>query len=107
MRETAVQVLRRGGYQVLEASDAEDAQRLAAANPNIRLLLADFSARETNGLALARWFQARSPETRILITTGSLWELLCEAGEDEPFGILVKPFSEDQLRRMVQRLAGS
>ena len=105
MRKVVVQVLRKGGYRVLEASGAWDAQRLANSHRNIRLLLADFSMLETTGLELVRWFQVRFPETKILITTNSLWELLCQTGEHEQFGILVKPFNGDELRRMVQILA--
>jgi CheY-like chemotaxis protein len=105
LRQAIVEVLREGGYRVLEASGSLDAQRLADSHPNIRLLLADSSAPETTGLELARWFQVRFPQTKILLTTGSLWELLYRTGEHEQFGILVKPFSGDELRRMVQVLA--
>jgi two-component system OmpR family response regulator len=104
IRKAIVEVLRQGGYRILEASGGLDAQRLADSHRDIRLLLADFSTPETSGLPLARWFHLRFPETKILITTASLWELLCQAGEHEEFGILVKPFSGVELRRMVQRL---
>jgi CheY-like chemotaxis protein len=88
LRQAIVEVLREGGYRVLEASGSLDAQRLADSHPNIRLLLADSSAPETTGLELARWFQVRFPQTKILLTTGSLWELLYRTGEHEQFGIL-------------------
>jgi CheY-like chemotaxis protein len=104
IREAIVHVLRRDGFQVLEASGGLEAQRLADSHRNIRLLLADFSTAGTSGLQLARWFQLRFPETKVLITTASLWEFLCQAGEHEEFGILVQPFSDAELRRMVQRL---
>jgi CheY-like chemotaxis protein len=107
IRKATVQVLHRVGYQVLEASGALDAQRLAEAHGSIGLVLADFTTPETTGLELARWFQVRFPETKVLITTDSLWELLSQSGMHEQFGILVKPFSDLELRRMVQRLAGN
>ena len=104
IRDATVQVLRRGGYRVLEASGALDARRLADSHRTIRLLVVDFLTPETTGLELARWFQIRFPDIKILITTDSLWELLCQTGEHELFGVLVKPFSDRELRRMVQRL---
>jgi CheY-like chemotaxis protein len=104
IRKAIVQVLRRVGYHVLEASGSLDAQRLALSHRNIRLLFTDFSTPETAGLQLARWFQVRFPKTKVLISTASLWELLCQAGEHEEFGVLVKPFSDAELRQMVQRL---
>jgi CheY-like chemotaxis protein len=105
LRKAIVEVLHQGGYRVLEASGVLGAQRIADSHRNIRLLLADFSAPETAGLDLARWFQVRYPQTKILLTTGSLWELLYRTGEHEQFGILVKPFSGDELKRMVHLLA--
>ncbi len=102
-----MQVLRQGGYRILEASDALNAKRLAGSHRNIRLLLADYSASDASGLALAHWFQARLPETKILITTASLWELLYRIDEEQRLGILVKPFGRDELKRMVRGLAAN
>jgi DNA-binding NarL/FixJ family response regulator len=79
-------------------------RRLADSHPTIRLLVVDFLTPETTGLELARWFQIRFPDIKVLITSDSLWELLCQTGEHELFGILVKPFSDRELRRMMQRL---
>jgi CheY-like chemotaxis protein len=105
VHETVVQVLRRGGYRILEASGVLAAKRLADSHGNIGLLLADSSAPKASGLALARWFRARFPRTKILLTTASLWQLLYQTGEHERFGILVKPFGADELKRMVRGLA--
>ena len=110
MHKAAVQVLRRGGYRVLEASGASHAKRLADSHRNIRLLLADSSAPKISGLALARWFRARFPRTKILLTTASLWDLLYKlykTGEHDGVGILVKPFGADELKRMVRGLVAS
>ncbi|MGA2658230.1 MAG: response regulator [Verrucomicrobiota bacterium] len=107
IHKTVLRVLRRGGYRILEASGALHAKRLADSHRNIRLVLADSSAPKTSGLALARWFKARFPQTMILLTTASLWELLLQTGERERFGILVKPFGADELKRMVRGLAAS
>jgi len=104
VRKAVLQVLHEEGYRVTQASDVLAAQHLADSHQNIGLLLADFSTRETSGVELARWFQLRFPKSRILITTSSLWELLCETGEREQLSVLVKPFSDSELRRIVRRL---
>lgn len=107
IHKTVHRVLRRSGYRVVEASGALAAKRLADSHGDIGLLLADSSAPKASGLALARWFRARFPRTKILLTTASLWELLAQTGDHEPFGILVKPFGADELHRMVRGLAAS
>jgi DNA-binding NtrC family response regulator len=61
---------------------------------------------EINGLELARWFQRKYPEMKVLITTGSLWELANQLGEKERVAILPKPFDNLQLRRMVRLILG-
>jgi len=97
MRKAIAEVLRRFGYRVLEASSIMEAQRLAHSRRKIDLLLTDFSTSELCGLELARWFQSRFPDTKVVIATDSLWELLCHTGDQERFGVLVKPFSDLEL----------
>jgi DNA-binding NarL/FixJ family response regulator len=75
---------------------------LARALQDVSLLLADFSAPETNGLELARWFQREYPGMKVLITTDSMWELANQVGEQEQITILLKPFDNLQLGRMVR-----
>jgi DNA-binding NtrC family response regulator len=79
-----------------------EAQRLAYTNEKIHLLVTDFSMPQTNGLELAHWFQANSPETKVLIATGSLCEFVHQAGEQQRFAVLAKPFDGVQLGRMVR-----
>jgi CheY-like chemotaxis protein len=106
VRDLIAQILRQSGYRVLEASGTAEAQQLTGTNQKISLLLTDFSMPETNGLELARWFQREYPEMKVLITTGSLWELANQLGEQEQVAILPKPFDNIQLRRMVRRILG-
>ncbi len=104
MRRCLVRVVRRLGYCAREAGSPLAAQRAANESRRIDLLLTDLSRPETNGPKLARWFRIASPETRVLITTGSLWELQCDAGELERYALLAKPFTSVELARMVRRL---
>ena len=106
MRSTMARVLRRFGYRVFEASGPMDAQRLASSRRGINLLVSDFGLDEAGAVELARWFQERFPGRKAIIATGSLWELLYRTGDHEPFGVLVKPFSDVELGRMVRGLLG-
>ena len=104
MRRCLVRVVRRLGYWAREAGSPLAAQRAAIESRRIDLLLTDLSMPETNGPKLARWFRIASPETRVLITTGSLWELQCDAGELDQFALLAKPFTTAELAHMVRLL---
>lgn len=102
VRQMMVHMLREFGYRVLEASSSLEAQRLAYINEKIHLLVTDFSMPQTNGAELAQWFQVNYPETKVLIATGSLCEFVNQAGEQEGFAILAKPFDGVQLGQMVR-----
>ena len=106
MREFVAELLRQSGYQVLEASGAMEAQQLTRTNQNINLLLTDFSMPGTNGLELARWFQGKYPGVKVLIATGTLWDLANQIGEQERMAVLLKPFDVAQLSRMVRLALG-
>jgi CheY-like chemotaxis protein len=102
VRQMVVHMLRQFGYRVLEASGTLEAQRLADTNEKIHLLVTDFAMPQTNGLELAHWFQAKCPEAKVLIATGSLCEFVNQALEQQRFAVLAKPFDGVQLGRMVR-----
>jgi len=104
MRRCLARVVRRLGYRAREAASPLEAQRAASESRRIDLLLTDLSMPETNGPKLARWFRMACPDTRVLIATGSLWELQSDAGELEHYALLAKPFTPAELARMVRRL---
>lgn len=107
VRDAIAQILRQFGYCVLEAFNALEAQGLARKNKKINLLLTDFSMPETNGLELVRWFQNEYPETRVLITTASPWELANQVDEHERMiRVLPKPFNVFQLCQMLRLTEG-
>ncbi len=122
MRKAIVKILRQFGYQVLEASGSAEAQRLTATDRKINLMLTDFSMPQTNGLELARWCLSRYPTMKVLITTGSMWELANQldlqealittgsmwklANQFDEVAILPKPFDRLQLGRIVRLILG-
>jgi DNA-binding response OmpR family regulator len=103
-RELEALSLRKSGYEVLEASDAEEAQRLALRTKTIHLLLTDFVMPGANGLELARWFRMTHPTTRVLIVSGCLDLMDGDAAGLDGLAVLAKPSLPDELIRKVRAL---
>jgi len=97
-------VLRRGGYTVLDAGDAEDALATAARHPDrIHLLLTDIVLPGANGRALAeRLFPVR-PEVKVLYMSGYTDDAIVHRGvldADAPF--IDKPIAAGILLQKVR-----
>lgn len=73
-RELSCYVLRNAGYRILQAHDAEQAQRLAGERKNIDLLVTEFNLPGMSGVELARWFRNRFPFHEALLVSDSPWE---------------------------------
>ena len=100
-------VLRRQGYQVLEASGARDGVRdLRSSASDIDLLLTDVVMPDMNGPALAQRLIGLRPELRVLFISGYA-DMLSPPGGDNPnVGFLSKPFQASALTaRVAQMLA--
>jgi CheY-like chemotaxis protein len=102
LREAMAEALRQLGYRVLEAAGAMQAQYHAHAQRKIHLVVIDLPAPETCHLELARWFRAFYPETKVLLTSSSFWELNLQLGGPQHIAILAKPFTPLELARMVR-----
>ncbi|HMH75900.1 MAG TPA: response regulator, partial [Candidatus Udaeobacter sp.] len=71
VRVLARDVLAGEGYRVLEASDGQDAIRVAAEHPGpIHLLLTDVVMPQMSGPELAKRLVRSRPETKILCMSG-------------------------------------
>jgi len=70
VRDLTTAMLRRHGYKVLPAENAEDAERLAASNLDIALLLTDVVMPKVSGTELAARIQSLRPEIRVLYMSG-------------------------------------
>jgi len=104
LREATAQLLRRFGYEVLEAPGPLEARRMAPHYSKIDLLFTEYSLLETDGLALVRWCHDQCPQMKALIATDSVWELLYHASNEEYFAVLAKPFTEQELDRMLREI---
>ncbi len=105
VRKLACRVLRRSGYEVLEASSAEDATRLCAqrGGADIDLLLTDVVMPGMNGAELAHMLAARYPAMRVLYMSGYAEDRLIEqTGLAAGVPFMPKPFTPDSLARKVR-----
>jgi CheY-like chemotaxis protein len=96
VRALSDRILRDAGYDVVVAGDGQAALARAAEAGRIDLLLSDVVLPRMNGVALARQLRARWPDLRVLLMSGYSDEPLGEIGS-EPFELLAKPFTDDEL----------
>ena len=102
----ACQVLRAGGYTVLEAVNGKHALDVAADyDGKIDLLLSDVVMPEMNGKDLAEAMAGSYPEMRVLFVSGYTGDVLgSEVSRSEGKDFLQKPFSPTVLLKRVREL---
>ena len=106
VRELACSFLRAGGYSVLEASDSEEALRLAAGcDGTIHLLLADIVMPKLSGTELAKRLQATRRDLRIIFMTGYA-DFSSSSVGSAPIDLILlqKPFSRASLLEKVREV---
>ncbi|MEO5720566.1 MAG: ATP-binding protein [Chthoniobacterales bacterium] len=105
VRHISVRVLRSLGYDVLEAANSDDAQRIVAfaQDKKIHLLLTDMVMPQMSGKDFAAWLRQTSPESKVIFISGYLEEsiLLADRRDDGMF-FLPKPFDSEQLADKVR-----
>jgi len=106
VRALACRVLRRAGYQVMEAGCAEDALVLGTATTGaIDVLLTDVVMPGMSGRALAERWKALHPESVVLLTSGHTDDTMIQQGViDGEMAFLSKPYSIEVLVRRVRSL---
>ena len=106
VRTIVRQVLERGGYQVLEATDAEGALEIASKHAEpIRLLLTDVIMPRMSGRELADQFAKLRPDARILFISGYTDDAIVHHGVlEREMQFLQKPFTSDALLRKVREV---
>jgi PAS domain S-box-containing protein len=108
VRALAVRVLRDAGYEVLEASDAEEAlERVAQGRVRLDLLLTDVVMPRGSGPDLARRLRANRPELPVLFASGYMDRAQDVQGQVGRWtGFIPKPFTADELARQIRELLG-
>jgi PAS domain S-box-containing protein len=105
VRDLTDRLLRGWGHQVLTASDAQDALRVAAESPDpIDLLLTDvIMPGGTNGVALATQLLVAYPRLQVLYMSGYTdMALTSQAVLPSRQALILKPFTAEALARAVR-----
>jgi nitrogen-specific signal transduction histidine kinase/CheY-like chemotaxis protein len=106
VRKTATNILRKHGYEVVEASDAGEALQVVDRLPRLDLLFTDVVlANGINGSELAHQVLCRRPETRILLTSGYAQQTPVVDGMlADGIDLLPKPYRRSELTNRVREL---
>jgi two-component system, cell cycle sensor histidine kinase and response regulator CckA len=105
VRHISVRVLRNLGYQVIEAANSDDAQRLLteSAGRKIDLLLTDMVMPQMSGRRFADWLRTGNPHIKVVFVSGYLEESLHPGDRrDADMFFLPKPFDSEQLAAKVR-----
>lgn len=105
VRHISVRVLRSLGYDVMEAANGDDAQRMISYEnaKKVDLLLTDMVMPQMSGRDFADWLRKTSPKTKVIFISGYLEESLQlghRCGQEMFF--LAKPFDPEQLATKVR-----
>jgi PAS domain S-box-containing protein len=106
VRFVAVGSLRKAGYRVLEARDAEEALRVASSHEGaIHLVLTDVLMPRMHGPELVKRLSERRPKLRSLFMSGHADDALFHHGVlHEGIAFLEKPFTREELARKVREV---
>lgn len=105
LRRFMVQVLRRNGYQVLEANTGEQAIEIANGYDGpIDLLLSDVVMATVSGRDVALTLQQSNPDLRVLLISGSEGAGVLDGLHSGSATFLAKPFKPSELIDQIVRL---
>jgi two-component system, chemotaxis family, chemotaxis protein CheY len=106
VRQMVAFTLREAGYNVLEASDGQDALTKIGGNP-INMLITDLNMPNMDGISLIKNVRS-NPATKfipiIMLTTESQANKKMEGKAAGATGWIVKPFQQEQLLGVVQKV---
>ena len=106
VRKTAINILRKQGYQVVEAKNAGEALRAVERMPRIDLLFTDVVlANGINGSELAHQVMCRRPETKVLLTSGYAQQIpVVDKLLGDGIDLIPKPYRRVELTTRVREL---
>ena len=106
IREMVRLTLEDAGYDVIEAEDGLDALKQLQSN-KVDMLLSDLNMPKMDGIELVRKVREQQDHKFIpiiMLTTESLANSKMEGKKAGATGWIVKPFREDQLLKVVQKV---
>ena len=103
VRSLVRKALSRSGYRVLEASDGEQALRVAEEHSGeIDLLLSDVVMPRMSGGELLAKVTVVRPRMKVLFMSGYTDDTIIHHGIDRDFAFIQKPVTSDQLMRKIR-----
>jgi len=102
VRAGTARYLREAGFEILEATTAEECLALLAAETSIKVVFTDVRLPGQSGLDLVRIIQARHPQVKVVVTTGHQLEAPLPAG----VALLRKPYFLFEIERRIGVLLG-
>jgi len=104
VRNVIVGILRQAGYQVLEASQAEEARSIAGDRiDEVALMVTDVVMPGPSGPTLAEQLRRRRPDLKVLFVSGYPSGALERLGTDPTKNLLAKPFTATALLERVRQ----
>jgi len=91
------------GFQVLMASDGEEAALLVESNPDIMLVIVDVAMHRVDGREWLRWFRTLRAESPVIVISA---HRVSHDEEFTPTAVLQKPFHVAELLDLVGLLCG-
>jgi two-component system response regulator HydG len=105
MREGMTQVLRKAGYDVAQASCGADGLEWLDKH-EIDLVITDYKMTGMDGLEVLKGVKTRAPKAEVMmITAYGTIELAVDAMKAGAWDFVTKPFSQDELKLKVNRVA--
>jgi CheY-like chemotaxis protein len=107
VRHLACRVLRAQGYEVLSASNGQEALYVARdyKGPPIRLVIADVIMPLMGGKVMAEWLKTAYPDVKVLFTSGYMDDAITQQGVFErDVEFLPKPYTPATLARKVREM---
>lgn len=105
VRMVGAEILEDAGFDVLEASNADEALRILQSHDDVVLLFSDVDMPGSmDGLNLARVVHARWPDIRLLLTSGRHELTNAQVRDEGTF--ISKPWRSDKLIARIRALLG-
>lgn len=107
VRMLLAQMLREAGYQVIEASNGEEAIRIIECSP-VRVVISDvyMPGASLDGLALARWIREYRPDLKVILASGVVSTLDPADAAFHEGPLLQKPFKVEELKQRLRSALG-
>ncbi len=105
VRELGEHVLKAIGYHVVTATNGVEALQRFSEHPDVQIIVTDVVMPDMGGAELAQRARARSPQVRVLFTSGYTFDALGQADLTGPnVAFLSKPYGTEQLGASVRNL---